>query len=298
MQIIHTVAELRSALNGISTIGQKIGFVPTMGNLHAGHIHLVKLAKQHANMVVASIFVNPLQFSPTEDLSAYPRTLEADYEKLEAAGCDIVFVPTVAEVYADFDGENLNQSMTIDPPPIANVLCGATRFKHFAGVATVVMKLFNIVFYNTVQPNIAVFGKKDFQQLFIIKQMVAQFNLPIEIMAGETVREANGLALSSRNGYLNEVQRSAASQLNSALQGIVNRIKNGDDDFLALEIAASQNLMQQGWEVDYVSVRSASTLQPATTQDNDLVVLGAAKITNKTSGKTRLIDNIELCITD
>ena len=145
MQIIQTVSDLRQALNSQSNIGQKIGFVPTMGNLHAGHIHLVQIAKQHAKCVVASIFVNPLQFSPTEDLANYPRTLEADCEKLAAAGCDIVFVPTVDEIYPDFDGKLLNQSMTIDPPPIASVLCGATRLKHFAGVATVVMKLFNMV---------------------------------------------------------------------------------------------------------------------------------------------------------
>jgi pantoate--beta-alanine ligase len=297
MQIIHTVTELRQVLTNQAKIGQKfgqkIGFVPTMGNLHAGHIHLVDLAKQHSNIVVVSIFVNPLQFSPTEDLSAYPRTLEADYEKLTTVGCDIVFVPSVTEVYPDFDGNNLNQSMMIDPPPIANVLCGATRLKHFAGVATVVMKLFNMV-----QPDVAVFGKKDFQQLFIIKEMVRQFNLSIDIIAGETVREANGLALSSRNGYLNDTQQASASQLNSALQSIVNNIKNGDFNFQQLEHAASTSLAQQGWEVDYISIRSSATLQTATAQDKDLVVLGAAKIINKTGGKTRLIDNIQFRISD
>ena len=293
MQIIQTVSDLRQALNSQSNIGQKIGFVPTMGNLHAGHIHLVQIAKQHAKCVVASIFVNPLQFSPTEDLANYPRTLEADCEKLAAAGCDIVFTPSVAEMYADFDGENLNQSMTIDPPPIASVLCGATRLKHFAGVATVVMKLFNMV-----QPQVAVFGKKDFQQLFIIKEMVRQFNLPIEIIAGETIREDNGLALSSRNSYLTDAQRTSAAQLNSALQSIVNQVKSGDKDFSQLEQATSLQLSKQGWEVDYVSIRASSNLQPATQQDIDLVVLGAAKIINKTGGKTRLIDNIQFRISD
>ena len=294
MQIIHSVAELRATLKHQASIG----FVPTMGNLHAGHIHLVDLAKQHASFVVVSIFVNPLQFSPTEDLSAYPRSLEADYQKLKAAGCDIAFVPSVTEIYPQFDGENLNQSMTIEPPPIASVLCGATRLKHFAGVATVVMKLFNMVFYNTTQPNVAVFGKKDFQQLFIIKQMVAQFNLPIDIIAGETVREVNGLALSSRNGYLTDAQRASASQLNSALQSIVLKIKQGDANFEQLEITATTALIQRGWEVDYISIRSSTTLQTATAQDKDLVVLGAAKIINKTGGKTRLIDNIEFCLSD
>jgi pantoate--beta-alanine ligase len=293
MQIIQTASELRNTLK----TKPSIAFVPTMGNLHAGHIALVEIAKRHAKTVVVSIFVNPLQFSPNEDLANYPRTLEADCEKLKAAGCDIVFTPSVEEIYADFDGKSLNQTMTIDPPPIANVLCGATRLKHFAGVATVVMKLFNIVFYNTVQPQIAVFGKKDFQQLFIIKEMVRQFNLPIEIIAGETVREKNGLALSSRNSYLTDAQRASASQLNSALQGIVAQIKNGNKDFVELEQQANALLTSQGWDVDYISIRSSTSLQPATLPDKDLIVLGAAKIINKTAGKTRLIDNIELVLT-
>jgi pantoate--beta-alanine ligase len=282
MHIIHTVAELRNVLKNQDSIG----FVPTMGNLHDGHIALVTQAKQHTKCVVASIFVNPLQFSPTEDLANYPRTLEADCEKLKAAGCDIVFTPSVAEIYPH------EQTMTIDPPPIANVLCGATRLSHFAGVATVVMKLFNMV-----QPDVAVFGKKDFQQLFIIKEMVRQFNLPIEIIAGETVREQNGLALSSRNGYLTDLQRASASQLNSALQSIVMQIKSGNKNFIQLEQQASVLLTSQGWEVDYISIRSSATLQAATLLDKHLIVLGAAKIINKTAGKTRLIDNIELVLT-
>ncbi|HQO17383.1 MAG TPA: pantoate--beta-alanine ligase, partial [Methylotenera sp.] len=262
MQIIHTVSDLRAALKNQSSIG----FVPTMGNLHAGHIQLVEIAKQHAACVVVSIFVNPLQFSPTEDLANYPRTLVADCDKLAIAGCDIVFAPSVGEMYADFDGKNLNQSMTILPPPIANVLCGATRLSHFAGVATVVMKLFNMV-----QPSVAVFGKKDFQQLFIIKEMVRQFNLPIEIIAGETIREASGLALSSRNGYLSDAQRIQAAQLNSALRAIVHALKNGARDFLNLENNATEQLNNAGWEVDYISIRSSLTLQPAQSQDKHLV---------------------------
>ena len=294
MQIIYTASELRNVLKA----KPGVAFVPTMGNLHAGHIALVELAKKHAKCVVVSIFVNPLQFSPTEDLANYPRTLQADCEKLKTAGCDIVFAPSVEEIYPDFDGKNLNQgmtlnqTMTISPPPIASVLCGATRLKHFAGVATVVVKLFNMV-----QPDFAVFGKKDFQQLFIIKEMVRQFNLPIEIIAGETVRETNGLALSSRNGYLTDAQRASASQLNSALQGIVNNVKTGENDYIKLETQAAELLTKQGWEVDYISIRSSDNLQPATLQDKNLIVLGAAKIINKTSGKTRLIDNIELVLT-
>jgi pantoate--beta-alanine ligase len=259
-----------------------------MGNLHAGHIHLVTLAKQRTRCVVVSIFVNPLQFGANEDFGSYPRTLEADCEKLEAAGADIVFAPSVTEMYPDFDGKNLNQSMTITTPAIADALCGASRPGHFSGVATVVMKLFNMV-----KPHIAVFGKKDFQQLFIIKEMVKQFNVAIEIIEGETMREASGLAMSSRNGYLNEAQRAQAAQLNGVLQAAVQQLKSGHQDFLSLENHAAAQLSQSGWEVDYISIRSALTLLPAQVKDKQLVILGAAKINNHQEGKTRLIDNIE-----
>ena len=285
MQIIHTVSELRAVLNAQSSIG----FVPTMGNLHAGHIHLVTLAKQRTSCVVVSIFVNPLQFGANEDFGSYPRTLAADCDKLKTAGADIVFAPSVAEMYPDFDGKNLNQSMTITPPAIANELCGASRPGHFSGVATVVMKLFNIV-----KPHVAVFGKKDFQQLFILKEMVKQFNLAIEMVAGETMRESNGLAMSSRNGYLNEAQRAQAAQLNAALQVMVTQLKESNKDFISLEKMAEQQLNSTGWEVDYISIRSAITLLPAQLSDKQLVVLGAAKINNNQDGKTRLIDNIEV----
>jgi pantoate--beta-alanine ligase len=283
MQIIHKVAELRQALSKQANVV----FVPTMGNLHAGHIQLVNVAKQHSECVVVSIFVNPLQFGPTEDLASYPRTLEADCEKLKAAGASIVFSPSVEEMYPQMtesksDGTNLNQTMTITPPPIASELCGATRPGHFSGVATVVMKLFNMV-----QPSIAVFGQKDFQQLFIIKQMVKQFNLPINIIGVDTVREPSGLAMSSRNGYLTEAQRAAASQLNSALQNIVNSVKTGNKDYSQLELQAKNKLTEQGWLADYISIRSSLTLTPATSVDSQLVVLGAAKL-----GNTRLIDNL------
>ena len=281
MQTIHTVNELRSALKAQSNIG----FVPTMGNLHAGHIHLVEIANQHAQCVVVSIFVNPLQFGANEDLASYPRTLEADCEKLKTAGTDIVFAPSIAEVYPDFDGDNLYQSMTITPPPMANGLCGTSRPGHFSGVATVVMKLFNIV-----QPQVAVFGQKDFQQLFVIKELVKQFNLPIEIIAGNTVREPSGLAMSSRNGYLTTAQKIAASQLQQCLQKIVSAIKQGNTDFADLEQTAMQMLNDKGWSVDYISVRSANTLALATKEDSNLVVLGAAKL-----GNVRLIDNIDFC---
>ena len=281
MQIIDSKSVLSIALKDRANIG----FVPTMGNLHAGHIHLVQLAKQHAECVVVSIFVNPLQFGANEDLANYPRTLEADLEKLKAAGADFVFTPNVAELYPHYDGNNLNQTMTIALPAIADILCGASRPGHFAGVATVVAKLFNII-----QPQIAVFGQKDFQQLFVIRELVNQFNYPIEIIAGETVREASGLALSSRNGYLSETARASANQLNQALQQIVAAVKNGRSDFNQLENLAVQQLTNSGWIVDYIAVRSADTLLPATTDDKNLVVLGAAKL-----DKTRLIDNIAFC---
>lgn len=281
MQIIHTVAALRAALKNQASIA----FVPTMGNLHAGHIHLVKIAKQHAECVVVSIFVNPLQFGPNEDLASYPRTLEADCENLETVGADIVFAPNASEMYPEF------QTMTITPPPIANELCGASRPGHFAGVATVVMKLFNMVFFNGSSRQVAVFGKKDFQQLFIVKELAKQFNLPIEIIAGETVREADGLAMSSRNGYLNAQERAAATQLNSVLQSITNAIRGGNKVFATLETTAIQQLSQAGWLVDYITVRSVKTLLIPKEHERELVVLGAAKI-----GTTRLIDNITITI--
>ena len=281
MQIIHTVQALRDALHE----QQSICFVPTMGNLHAGHLHLVKIAQQRSTCVVVSIFVNPLQFGANEDLANYPRTLAADCEKLEQAGVDFVFVPTVNELYPDFDGVELHQSMMVQPPAIATDLCGATRPGHFMGVATVVLKLFNIV-----QPRVAVFGQKDFQQLFIIQSMVRQFNLPIEIVAGETVREANGLAMSSRNGYLSFAEKAQAVELVRVLQEVVVSVQAGNLHFAELEAKATQQLTALGWQVDYVSIRSAKTLLSASMADEELVVLGAAKL-----GKTRLIDNIQFC---
>jgi pantoate--beta-alanine ligase len=284
MENIKTIEELRTVLKNQANIA----FVPTMGNLHAGHIQLVEIAKQHAKCVVVSLFINPLQFGPTEDFASYPRTLEADCEKLKAAGTSIVFTPSVMEMYPQMtenksDGIQLNQSMTISPPPIANELCGASRPGHFSGVATVVLKLFNMV-----QPNVAVFGQKDFQQLFIIKQLVKQFNLPINVIGVDTVREPSGLAMSSRNGYLTDTQRASASQLYGILQNIVKSVKAGNNDYLQLEQQAKQTLNDHGWLADYISIRSSLTLMPATSADNQLVVLGAAKL-----GNTRLIDNID-----
>ncbi|BCM24374.1 pantoate--beta-alanine ligase [Methyloradius palustris] len=273
MQIIYTIAELRLRLAS----QKNIGLVTTMGNLHAGHIHLVNLAKQQSDCIVVSIFVNPLQFGVNEDLAAYPRTLDADCKKLEAAGVDIVFAPSESEVYPT------PQTMTILPPAIAEELCGASRPGHFAGVATVVSKLFNIV-----RPDVAVFGKKDFQQLFIIRQLVSQFNLPIEIVAGETIREEDGLAMSSRNGYLNPAERLEAQRLSRALKLVVDAVKKKKLGFTEIESQTTQYLTQLGWIVDYISIRNQDTLLPASTDNQKLVALGAARL-----GRTRLIDNIE-----
>jgi pantoate--beta-alanine ligase len=284
MQTLDSIAQLRRALEGQNSVA----LVPTMGNLHAGHLDLVKLAKQQATSVVVSIFVNPLQFGANEDLANYPRTLAADCEKLQAAGADIVFVPTVAEIYPDFDGQDLKQSITVQLPAVANDLCGASRPGHFAGVATVVLKLFNLV-----QPKVAVFGKKDYQQLFIIREMVKQLNLAITILAADTVREPSGLAMSSRNGYLSSAEKAQASQLRAELMSLSEQIKQQGRraNFSSLEQAAALNLQRQGWQVDYVAIRAASNLQVASADDTDVVVLAAAKL-----GTTRLIDNLSLKI--
>ena len=277
MQLYHTVAELRAALSG----QKNIAFVPTMGNLHAGHISLLELAKQHDHPVVASIFVNPLQFGAGEDFERYPHTLNADCRLLAAAGCDIVFAPDVADVYP------VPQTFTVCPPDsLTQDLCGAFRPGHFTGVATVVLKLFNLV-----QPKTAVFGKKDFQQLLVIRELVRQFNLPIEILAGDTLREASGLAMSSRNGYLSESERVQAAQLHRQLAAIVAAIQAGERDFEALCATASRHLKMAGWRADYVVLRDAATLQPPTSGSTRLVVLGAAWL-----GATRLIDNIDFSL--
>ena len=274
MRVVHSVAELRVALAGETATA----FVPTMGNLHAGHVSLVELAKQHGHPVVASLFVNPLQFGAGEDFERYPRTLAADCEKLASAGCDLVFAPDVAEIYP------VPQTFTVQPSAdLANDLCGAFRPGHFSGVATVVLKLFNLV-----QPRVAVFGKKDFQQLRVIEELVRQFNLPIEIVAGATLREADGLAMSSRNAYLGASERIQAAALQRELAAIVAAVRGSERDYEALCASATRHLKMAGWRVDYVALRDAVTLQVPTPDTHRLVVLGAAWL-----GSTRLIDNIE-----
>jgi len=273
MQIISTITELRTRL----TNERDIAFVPTMGNLHEGHLNLMRLAREHGSCVVASLFVNPLQFGPNEDFDKYPRTLEEDCAKLQGL-VDVVFAPSVSEMYPE------KQTIFIEPPPISNDLDGASRPGHFRGMATVVLKLLNIV-----QPQVAVFGKKDYQQLHIIRQMVEQLNLPIRIVGGDTVRAADGLALSSRNQYLSDKERNEAIFLHQTLQYIRSELLQGKRDFERMQQQAVKALTERGWAVDYVAVRNQSDLLPARAEQSELVILAAARL-----GNTRLIDNVEV----
>lgn len=273
MQVITRAAELRRFLSG----RQSLVFVPTMGNLHEGHLALVELARQYGKTVVVSIFVNPLQFGPNEDFASYPRTLDADCARLEGVA-DCVFVPEVTEVYP------VAQEIFVEPPPLATELCGAFRPGHFRGVATVVLKLFNLV-----RPDVAIFGKKDYQQLAVIRAMTAQLNLPLTIVGAETARAQDGLALSSRNAYLSAAERAEAPRLYRNLERLGNLLRAGERDFAALENGARNDLERHGWRVDYFSVRNAATLFPATAQERETVALAAAWL-----GRTRLIDNLEI----
>jgi pantoate--beta-alanine ligase len=277
MRIISTIAELRTRLAD----EHAIAFVPTMGNLHEGHLNLMRLAREHGSCVVASIFVNPLQFGPNEDFDKYPRTLEADCAKLQGLA-DVVFAPSVNEMYP------AQQTVFVEPPPIANELDGASRPGHFRGMATVVLKLLNIV-----QPQVALFGKKDYQQLHIIRRMVAQLNLPVRIVGGETVRAEDGLALSSRNQYLSAAERGEAIFLYQTLQKMRLALLQGQRDFERLQQQAVEALSSRGWKVDYVAVRNQSDLFPTSLEERDLVILAAARL-----GSTRLIDNIEVSLND
>jgi pantoate--beta-alanine ligase len=299
MKIIDSITELRATLAGRN----RVAFVPTMGNLHAGHVALMETARQRADTVVASVFVNRLQFGPHEDFDRYPRTFADDCGKMAAAGVDLVFAPPEHELYPE------PQTVTVALPEIENLLEGAARPGHFRGVATVVLKLFHIV-----GPQIAVFGKKDYQQLMVIRRMVRELALPIEIVGGETVRAADGLALSSRNGYLSIAERQEAPRLHATLRRVRERVLAGETDLAAIEREAVATLDAHGWRTDYVAVRNRSDLQspargepqaallaatpaPAVAAINGsgaapagtLVVLAAARI-----GTTRLIDNLEI----
>jgi pantoate--beta-alanine ligase len=274
VKIIHTIADLRQAVAAAGPAA----FVPTMGNLHEGHLSLVRLARERAPLVVASIFVNRLQFAPHEDFDTYPRTFERDCELLRGVGCHIVFAPPEAELYPE------PQSCRVLPPPaLADILEGEFRPGFFTGVCTVVLKLLNIV-----QPSVAVFGKEDYQQLLVVRHMVRQLALPVDIVAGETHRAGDGLALSSRNGYLGTAERAEACALAQALRQVADALRAGRSDIAALEQTAQQQLAARGWKPDYVAVRRRADL--AAPQPGDaLVVLAAARL-----GSTRLIDNLEV----
>lgn len=280
MKVVHTIEELRDQLRG----QLHVSFVPTMGNLHAGHLALMKLARQHGNPVVASIFVNRLQFGPNEDFDRYPRTLESDIEKLERErDVYVLFAPRESEMYPE------PQSFQIQPPrDLGAILEGEFRPGFFMGVGTVVLKLFSCV-----QPRVAVFGKKDYQQLMIVRSMCRQFQLPVEILAHETVRDHDGLALSSRNMYLSETERAEAPRLYAELQSIQGRLAQGCSDLAQLEGEAAAELARRGWQVDYMSLRRQRDLGMPTEDEirrgEPLVALAAAKL-----GDTRLIDNLEM----
>jgi pantoate--beta-alanine ligase len=278
MKILHTAAELSDHLAG----AQRVAFVPTMGNLHDGHLSLCRIARQHGDAVVTSIFVNRLQFGPNEDFDRYPRTMEADQAGLEREGVDVLFAPMDQEMYPT------PQAYRVQPPPLANELEGAFRPGFFNGVCTVVLKLFNLV-----QPDVAVFGKKDRQQLKIVRGMVQQFNMPIQIVPAETIRADDGVALSSRNNYLTPAERAEAPSLYRVLRGIADAIAAGRTDYANLQSAGRMELAQRGWKVDYIAVRHGLGLRIPHPEGFDhpnlLVVLGAA-----TLGATRLIDNVDV----
>lgn len=280
MKTYSTSKQLRAALNEHRRKGKTVAFVPTMGNLHEGHLQLVRKAKQVADVVVVSIFVNPLQFGANEDLDNYPRTLSADRQKLFADGTHFLFTPTVEEMYPN----GMESQTKVIVPDLANTLCGANRPGHFTGVSTVVSKLFQ-----QVQPDIAIFGKKDFQQLSIIQKMTKDLCMPIEILGVDTARDIDGLALSSRNGYLNQVERNIAPTLHQTLQQCRDAIACGYDSYKELELHAKYTLKSAGFEPDYFSVCDAGTLREVTLYTEQIVIAAAAKL-----GQTRLIDNVTL----
>lgn len=277
MQIIHTIQELRQWRRQCGSVA----FVPTMGNLHEGHLALVRRARAEAENVVVSIFVNRLQFGQGEDFDRYPRTLAEDAEKLRGEGVAVVFAPDEAELYP-----RVAQQYQVEPPNLQNELCGAFRPGHFRGVATVVTKLFNIV-----QPDVACFGKKDYQQLAVIRGLTEDLNLPVRIIAVDTGRAEDGLALSSRNQYLSAAERAEAPRLYRVLQTAADALRASNRDFAALEQSARAELAAHGWTVDYVEIREAGSLNVARLGDRDLVVLAAARL-----GSTRLIDNLEVTL--
>ena len=278
MNTISCVAQLRTAIAQARAAGQRIAFVPTMGNLHAGHIALITQAVARADFVVASIFVNPLQFGPNEDLDSYPRTLAADQNKLTDAGCNLLFTPVVEDIYPD----GMAEHTIVSVPGVSSGLCGGSRPGHFDGVSTIVCKLLNMV-----QPDLALFGEKDYQQLAVIRKMVSDLSMPIEICGVPIVRDTDGLALSSRNGYLSAQQRASAPALQQCMQAVKAHIKNGRNDYAVLFEQFNTDLQAAGFRLDYVELRDALSLQLADANSTQLVLLAAAYL-----GTTRLIDNL------
>lgn len=282
METVHFIDSLRMQVATIRKAGERIALVPTMGNLHLGHLRLVEAAKSMAHRSIVSIFVNPLQFGSNEDLDSYPRTLEEDKHQLRQVGLDLLFVPSAREMYP----QGTECATRVEVTNLSHILCGASRPVHFAGVATVVTKLLNIV-----QPDIALFGEKDWQQLVVIRRLVADLDIPVEIIGVPTIREVDGLAMSSRNRYLSSSERAVAPILSATLQNAVELLKSGEQNYAAIEKEALKALRNVGFRPDYVAIRRADDLQKPDSKDTNLRILAAAWL-----GSARLIDNFPVTV--
>jgi len=280
LDTVTTIAAVRERVHAWRRAGLRVAFVPTMGNLHPGHVSLIEAARRHGERFIASIFVNPMQFGPNEDFAHYPRTPREDERMLAGAGCSVMFMPDVAEIYPN----GSERATRVEVPGVSRILEGEFRPGHMEGVSTVVAKLFHIV-----EPDVAVFGEKDFQQLTVIRRMVADLCMPVKIIGAPTVRDRDGLAMSSRNQYLSTEERALAPSIYRALEAAAQRLRAGDVDFASIERAGFQALEHAGFRPDYFSVRNASDLSPATPAARELVILTAARI-----GKARLIDNVQV----
>jgi len=279
-RVVSRIAEVRAEVAQWRRRGERIVFVPTMGNLHAGHVSLLEVARRHGDRFIASIFVNPMQFGPNEDFAHYPRTPSDDERMLAAAGCDLMFSPEVTEIYPNGPGS----ATRVEVPGLSGILCGAFRPGHFEGVSTVVAKLFHIV-----APDAAVFGEKDWQQLTVIRRMVADLCMPVEIVGAPTVREADGLAMSSRNQYLTAAERAVAPVIHRTLSWGVERLAAGERNFAAIEAEATRRLIEAGLKPDYFAVRDSTTLETPSERTREFALLTAARL-----GKARLIDNLRV----
>jgi pantoate--beta-alanine ligase len=280
METITTIAAVRERVRAWQRAGLRVAFVPTMGNLHPGHVSLIEAARRYGDRFVASIFVNPMQFGPNEDFAHYPRTPTQDERMLADAGCNLMFMPDVAEIYPN----GSDRATRIEVPGLSRILCGEFRPGHFDGVSTVVAKLFHIV-----EPDVAVFGEKDFQQLTVIRRMVADLCIPVQIIGAPTVRDADGLAMSSRNQYLTADERRSAPRIYQILTATAQRLQTGDNDFATLEREGSRQLQAAGFRPDYFAIRQAVDLSTPQLDSSHLVVLTAARL-----GKARLIDNVQV----